>query len=176
MSRFALCTARILACALVCAPLPAAAQTGSFGSGTAVGVTIQALETDDGILELPAIGLHVTAIKRSGIGVDLTVSTIPNYVAAGAVWVAPDIGLARVIPVGGGALMIKGGPSAVLIAGPYGGTALWGGHVGLAAFVRLANRFGIRAEIVPHFYAVEERTSQLTTWGIGFTSLPARRR
>jgi hypothetical protein len=176
MSRFALCTARILAGVLVCVPLPAAAQTGSFGSGTAVGVTIQALETDEGILELPAVGLHVTVIGRSAIGVDFTISTIPNYVAAGAVWIAPDLGLARVLPVGGGALMIKGGASAVLIAGPDGGNAVWGGHVGLAAFVRLGNRFGIRAEIVPHLYRLEQHTSQLTTLGIGFTSLPARRR
>ena len=176
MSRFALHTARILASVLVSVPLTASAQTGSFGSGTAVGVTIQAIDTDEGILELPAIALHVTAIRRSGTGFDFSLTTIPNYVALGAVWIAPDLGLARVIRVGGGALMIKGGPSAVLIAGPYGGTAVWGGHVGLGAFVRLGNRFGVRAEIVPHLYAREGGTSQLTMLGFGFTSLPARSR
>ena len=176
MSRFALCTARVLASVLVFVPLPAAAQTGSFGSGTAVGVTIQVIETDEGILELPAIGLHVTAIRRSGIGFDFSVATIPNYVALGAVWIAPDIGLARVISFGGGALMIKGGPSAVLVAGPYGGTATWGGHFGVGGFVRLGNRFGVRAEVVPHFYAGEGGTGQLTMLGIGFTSLPTRGR
>ena len=175
MSRFAFSTARALAAVLVCVPLVVRAQTRSFGSGTAVGVTVQAIGTEEGISEVPAVALHVTAIRRSGLGVDFTVATLPTALASGLVLIAPDLGLARVLPIGGGGLMIKGGPSAVIIGGPYGGV-VWGFHVGAAAFVRLSNGFGIRAEIVPHVYSHDEGSTSLTTFGIGFTSLPARRR
>lgn len=171
MSRFALCTAAVI----VCVPLMARAQPGSF-SGTAVGVTVQAIGTEEGISDMPAVALHVTATGRSRIGIDITVATLPTFVlATGVLLVVPDMGLAGVIPIGGGALMIKGGPSAVILGGPDGGV-LWGAHIGAAAFVRLSNRFGIRAEIVPHLYDYGEGPRQLTTFGLGFTSLPRRSR
>ena len=171
MSRFAFRTARVLAAVLPCVPLVARAQAGSFGSGSAVGVTIQAIP------ELtPAVGLHITVIKPSGIGLDFTFSTLPMALVSGLLILAPDVGLARVVPVGGGALMVKAGPSAVMATAGNEGAAAWGAHIGAAAFLRTGPSFGIRAEIVPRFYAYDGRMVQLTTFGIGFTSLPTRRR
>jgi hypothetical protein len=177
MSRFAFCTAVALLFVLACVPHAAAAQAGSFGPGTAVGGTIQAIGTNEGASELLAVGLHVTTVRRSGFAADFGLATSPQLLLLGYVWFAPDAGVARVIPLGGGALMIKGGPSAVINGGPYGSGVVWGAHIGAVAFLRLSNRCGIRAEIVPHFYRdANERTGPLTMFGIGLTSLPARRR
>jgi hypothetical protein len=173
MSRFASCTVRLLLGALLSAPAAAYAQTRSFGSGSAIGVTLQAIGGQEGILEIPAVGLHITSIRPSGRAFDVTVATLPAALGVGALLLAPDVSLAYVFPVGGGGLMIKGGASGIFAATGDEAGAIGGIHVGAAAFLRLGKRFGIRAEIVPRFYAFEDGPVQLTTFGIGFTSLPA---
>jgi hypothetical protein len=163
----------LLIAALSAMPSVIHAQTASFGSGTAVGVTVQAIGTSDGWAEVPAVGFHVTSIRPSRLGVDVTVGTVPSVLAAGALLLAPDVGIGYVFPIGGGALMLKGGPSGVLVGGEGGGGGVLGFHAGAIAFVRLARNFGIRAEVVPRFYSVEGEFFRLTTFGIGLTSLPA---
>lgn len=175
MPRFAFRTAHLLV-ALSVIPVAARAQTGSFGSGRAVGVTIQAIGTSEGMAEVPAVALHVTSISRSGLGVDVTLATVPNALAAGLLLLAPDVGIARLFPIGGGALILKSGPSAVIVGAGSGAGGAFGVHVGAAALFRVGNRLGIRAEVVPRFYTFEGGSFQLTTFGIGFTSLPERSR
>jgi hypothetical protein len=176
MSRFATCATQILLAVLSFIPVLAGAQTGSFGSGSAVGLTVQAIRTDDGFAEVPAVELHITSIRPSGFAVDLGLATIPSALASGLLLLAPDVGIAHVFPVGGGGLMIKGGPSGVVAAAEGLAGGAWGFHVGAAALLRLGNSFGIRAEVVPRFYAFGNGIVQLTTFGIGFTSLPSRPR
>lgn len=176
MLRFAPRSAHLLLIGLSVLPVAVRAQGGSFASGRAVGVTVQAIATSDGVAEVPAVALHITSIGTSGLGVDVTLATVPTVLAAGVLLLAPDVGIARLVPVGGGAFMVKVGPSALIAAGEGDRVGVLGAHVGAVALVRLGNRIGIRAEVVPRFYAFEGEIGQLTTFGIGLTSLPERRR
>lgn len=173
MPRFASCTARVFFAALFVIPVAANGQASSFPAGSAVGVTVQAIGTGDGVAEVPAVALHFTSIRPSGIGVDVTIATVPSVLAAGVLLLAPDVGIARIFPVGGGALMLKAGPSGVIANGEGGGAAVLGIHVGAVALLRLGSRVGIRAEVVPRGYSAEGEIFRLTTFGIGLTSLPA---
>ena len=176
MLRFAPRSAHLLLIGLSVLPVAARAQAGSFPSGTAVGVTVQAIGTTEGLAEVPAVALHITSIGTSGLGVDFTLATVPTVLAAGLLLLAPDVGIARLFPVGGGAFMVKVGPSGIIATAEDGTAGVLGAHVGAVALVRLGNRIGIRAEVVPRFYVVESEIVQVTTFGIGLTSLPQRAR
>src|SRR5687768_16839339 len=80
MSRFARCNALVL---LTLSAIPADADTQSrpFGSGTAVGATVQWIGTDDEVIEAPAVGLHITSIRRSGLAFDFGLATLPMTLA-----------------------------------------------------------------------------------------------
>jgi hypothetical protein len=176
MLRFASRATSLFLVALCINPVTARAQVGAFGSGTAVGVTVQAISTEDGFVEVPAVELHITSIRPSGFALDVGLATLPSALAAGFFLIAPDLGVGRVLPVGGGALILKGGPSAVLVGSGAGGGGAVGIHVGAAALVRLGPRAGLRLEVVPRFYAFGGGGFQLTTFGIGLTSLPDQSR
>jgi hypothetical protein len=176
MSRFAAPSVRFLLIALSVVPLAAWAQERSFASGTAVGVTVQAISLRDGWAEVPAVALHVTSIRASRFGVDLTVGTVPSALASGLFLVTPDVGIARLFPIAGGALMLKAGPSAILVGAGHGLGGVVGAHVGATAFVRVGSSFGFRGEVVPRIYAFEGGIVRVTTFGIGLTSLPDRPR
>jgi hypothetical protein len=174
MSRSVSRPAPLLLIALLVAPDPARAQERSFTSATAVGVTVQAIGSSDGWAEVPAVALHITSIRAPGLGVDLTLGTVPSVLAGGVFLVAPDVGIAGVFPVGGGALMLKVGPSGVIVSGEGDVAGVLGFHMGAAAFIRLGKSLGIRAEVVPRFYSFEGGSARLVTIGIGLTSLPER--
>ena len=149
-------------------------QSRRFGSGTAVGATVQWIGTDDEIIEAPAIGLHVTLIRRSGLAFDFGLATLPMALGDGELILAPDIGMGGVVPLWGGGLFLKGGLSAILLEGGTAG-GLVGAHLGAGVFVRTGKGFGIRAEVIPRAYATPFGGGfVVTTYGIGFTSLPRR--
>lgn len=150
----------------------AQAQASSFGSGKAVGVTVQAVSSFEGFADPLAVGLHVTLIRASGPDFDFDIATLPTFIAGGALFLAPDVGIGHTFPIGGGALMLKAGPSAVLLATGMGSGAWWGLHGGAIAFLRLARNFGIRVEVVPRVYSVDGEQLSGATFGIGLTSLP----
>ena len=162
----------LLAAACVVVPAAAQAQASSFGSGKAVGVTVQAVTRFEGFADPLAVGLHFTLITASGPDFDFGIATFPTFLAGGAVFVAPDVGIGHTFPIGGGALMLKAGPSAILLATGMGGGAWWGWHGGAVAFLRLAGNFGMRVEIVPRVYSVDGEQLSGATLGIGLTSLP----
>jgi hypothetical protein len=174
MSRSASRFALLILCALLAVPVAARAQDGSRTSATAVGVTVQAIGSSDGWAEVPAVALHITSVRASGLGIDLTLGTVPSALASGVLLLAPDVGIAGVVPVGGGALMIKGGPSGVVVGSEGGAGGVLGFHIGAAAFIRLGKAVGMRVEVVPRFYSVDGGTARLVTLGIGLTSLPER--
>jgi hypothetical protein len=154
-------------------PIVTQAQTSSFGSGKAVGVTVQGITSFESIAEVAAVGLHFTSIRASGPDFDFGIATLPTAVVGGALFLAPDVGIGHTFPIGGGAVMLKAGPSAVLLATGMGGGAWWGLHGGAIAFLRLARNFGIRVEVVPRVYAVDGEQLSGATFGIGLTSLPS---
>jgi hypothetical protein len=169
-SRFA----PLLLVALLVAPVAARAQEESFTSATAVGVTVQAIGTSGGWAEVPAVALHITSIRASGLGVDVTLGTLPSALASGVFLLAPDVGMAGIFPIGGGAFMLKGGPSGVVVSTEGAAGGALGFHVGAVAFIRLGDNLGIRAEVVPRIYSFEGGSAHLVTFGIGLTSLPQR--
>lgn len=106
----------------------AQAQASSFGSGKAVGVTVQAVTRFEGFADPLAVGLHFTLIRASGPDFDFEIATLPTFIAGGALFLAPNVGIGHTFPIGGGALMLKAGPSAVLLATGMGSGAWWGLH------------------------------------------------
>jgi hypothetical protein len=146
MSRFARCKALVL---LTLSAIPADADTQSrpFGPGTAVGATVQWIGADDEVIEAPAVGLHVTLIRRSGLAFDFGLATLPMALADGELILAPDISIGGVIPLWGSGLLLKGGLSGILLEGGTAG-GLVGAHLGAGVFVRTGNGFGIRAEVI----------------------------
>jgi hypothetical protein len=173
MSRFARCKALVLL-TLSAIPPDADTQSRPFGPGTAVGATVQWIGTDDEVIEAPAVALHVTSIRRSGLAFDFGLATLPMALADGELILAPDISIAGIIPIWGGGLFLKGGPSFILLEGGTAG-GLVGAHLGAGVFVRTGKGFGIRAEVIPRVYAAPMVGGfVVTTYGIGFTSLPRR--
>jgi hypothetical protein len=144
----------------------AQAQASSFGSGKAVGFTVQGVTRFEGFADPLAVGLHFTLIRASGPDFDLGIATLPIGLFA------PDVGIGHTFPIGGGAVMLKAGPSAVLLITPMGSGAWWGLHGGAIAFLRLARRFGIRLEVTPRWYSIDGEMLSGATFGLGLTSLP----
>jgi hypothetical protein len=161
----------LLAAAYV-VPSLAQAQASPFGSGKAVGVTVQAVTRFESIAEPLAVGLHFTLIRAGGPDFDLGIGTFPTFIALGALFLAPDVGIGHTFPIGGGAVMLKAGPSAILLATGMGGGAWWGLHGGAVAFLRLSGNFGVRVEVVPRVYSVDGGLLSGATLGMGLTSLP----
>jgi hypothetical protein len=152
------------------------AQTSSFGSGKAVGVTVQALTRFEGFADPLAVGLHFTLITASGPDFDFGIATLPTALAGGALLLAPDVGIGHTFGIGTGAVTLKAGATAVLLATGMGAGA-WGGVQGGAiAFVRLGRELGIRLEVVPRVYLVDGEQLSGATVGFGLTSLPTPRR
>ena len=167
MPRFRTCLTLLAAASVV--PGIAQAQGGSFGSGKAVGVTVQAVKGFEGFADDPlAVGLNFTLIRASGPDFDFGIATTPLVL----VLLAPDVGIGHTFPIGGGALMLKAGPSAILVATGMGGAAWWGLHGGAIAFLRLAPNLGIRLEVTPRWYSGSGEQLSGATFGIGLTSLP----
>ena len=159
----------LLAAAFV-VPGIAQSQESSFGSGKAVGVTVQAVRGFEGLGDPLAVGLHFTLIRASGLDFDFGIATVPSILGL----LAPDVGIGQTVPIGGGVLMLKAGPSAFLVVSPMGGSAAWWGlHAGAIAFLRLARNFGIRLEATPRWYSVDGEMVSGATFGVGLTSLPA---
>jgi hypothetical protein len=147
----------------------AQAQASSFGSGTEIGVTVQAVRGFDGLGDPLAVGLHFTLIRASGPDFDFGIATVPAILGL----LAPDVGIGHTFPIGGGALMLKAGPTAVLCICLMGGSgAWWGLHGGAITFLRLARNFGMRLEVTPRWYSVDGEMLSGATFGIGITSLP----
>lgn len=147
----------------------AQAQASSFGSGDAVGVTVQAVRGFEGFADDPlAVGLHFTFFRASGPDFDFGIATTPTIL----VLLAPDVGIGHTFPIGGGALMFKAGPSAILLVTGMGSAAWWGLHGSAIAFLRLARDFGIRLEVTPRWYSGDGEQLLGATFGIGLTSLP----
>lgn len=147
----------------------AQAQASSFVSGDAVGVTVQAVRGFEGFADEPlAVGLHFTLFRASGPDFDLGIATTPAILGL----LAPDLGIGHTFPIGGGAVMLKAGPSALLVLTAMGSAGWWGFHGGAIAFLRLARDFGIRLEVTPRWYSGDGERLTGATFGIGLTSLP----
>ena len=168
MPRFRIHLTLLAAASVV--PGIAQAQASSFGSGKAVGVTVQAVKGFEGFADDPlAVGLHFTLIRASGPDFEFGIATTPTILGL----LAPDVGIGHTFSIAdGGALMLKAGPSALLIATGFGGAAYWGLHGSAIAFLRLARNFGIRLEATPRWYSADGEQLYGATFGIGLTSLP----
>ena len=150
-------------------PAIAQAQESSFGSGKAVGVTVQAVRGFEGLGDPLAVGLHFTLLGESGPDFDFGITTVPSILGL----LATDVGIGQTLPISGGVLMLKAGPSAVVFVSGMGGSAAWWGlHGGAIAFLRLARNFGLRLEATPRWYSGDGETLSGATFGIGLTSLP----
>ena len=168
MPRFRTCLTLLAAASVV--PGIAQAQGGPFGSGKAVGVTVQAVRGFEGFADdAPAVGLHFTLITASGPDFDFGIATTPTILGL----LAPDVGIGHTFSIAsGGALMLKAGPSAVLLVTPMGSAAWWGLHGGAIAFLRLARNSGVRLDVTPRWYSGDGEQLTGATFGIGLTSLP----
>ena len=167
MPRFRTCLTLLVATSVVQGI--AQAQASSFVSGDAVGVTVQAVTGFEGFADDPlAVGLHFTFFRASGPDFDFGIATVPAILGL----LAPDVGIGHTFPVGSGVLMLKAGPSAVLLVTGMGSAAWWGLHGGAIAFLRLARDFGIRLEVTPRWYSGDGEQLSGATFGIGLTSLP----
>src|SRR5688572_8725135 len=110
MPRFRTCLTLLVATSVVQGI--AQAQASSFVSGDAVGVTVQAVRGFEGFADdALAVGLHFTFFTASGPDFDFGIATTPTILGL----LAPDVGIGHTFPIGGGALMLKAGPSAVLL-------------------------------------------------------------
>ena len=151
-------------------PGTAQAQASAFASGDAVGVTVQTVRGFEGFADNPlAVGLHFTLFRASGPDFDFGIATTPAILGL----LAPDVGIGHTFPVGSGALMLKAGPSALLLVTAMGSAAWWGLHGSAIAFLRLGRDFGIRLEATPRWYSGAGEELSGATFGIGLTSLPA---
>ena len=167
MPRFRTCLTALAAASVV--PGIAQAQVSAFGSGDAVGVTVQAVRGFEGFADdALAVGLHFTFFRASGPDFDFGIATTPTILGL----IAPDVGIGHTFPIGGGALMLKAGPSAVVLVTAMGSAAWWGVHGAAIAFLRLGRDSGIRIEVTPRWYSGDGEQLTGATFGIGLTSLP----
>ena len=98
MPRFRACLTLLAATSVVAGS--AKAQASSFGSGGAVGATVQAVTGFEGFADdALAVGLHFTFFRASGPDFDFGIATVPAILGL----LAPDVGIGHTFPIGGGA-------------------------------------------------------------------------
>ena len=122
---------------------------------------------------ITAMTFRISQLRSRAVGTEIGVSLFPEALAAGALYLAPDVGAAFNISGPGFTVLAKGGVSA--LAGIGGGIGfLPGYHVGGGLIIRTGERGGIRLDVVRHAYLVENESEAIWSVGLGFTVFPGR--
>ncbi len=163
------------------AGLPASAQDAQPGSpsgvtepatGAAVGVSFERFMIPEGEGGVTLMTLHADGLRtRGGLGLDFALSAPPEALLAGAILGVADLGPAYSFPQKGSTILVRGGGTTIACACGEGSAPLLGAYAGVAALLPIGPRAGLRIDITPRVFLVEE---PVITWtvGIGITSLP----
>jgi hypothetical protein len=120
---------------------------------------------------LTALTFRFSALRARALGGEIGVSLFPDALAAGALYLAPDLGAAFNLSGPGFTLLAKAGASTLAALG--GGFAFVPGyHFGAGLIFRTGGRSALRVDVVRHFYVVESEAEGIWSVGLGFAVLP----
>jgi hypothetical protein len=123
---------------------------------------------------ITAVTFRFSGLRSRAMGSEIGVSLFPDALAAGALYLAPDLGAAFNLSGSDFTVLAKGGISALAALG--GGFGFVPGyHLGGGLIVRLGERSGIRLDVVRHFYLIDNENEGIWSVGLGFTVLPRAR-
>ena len=117
------------------------------------------------------VGVRTTAAKAGSAGVDFSLSTLPEVVAAGVFFIMPNLDLTMAAPVGPSAwLLPRFGASALIGVGEGGGGGVFGLNGGIGLLGRISERTGIRLDLtyVRYFGDGESVGFTALTFGLAF--------
>lgn len=122
---------------------------------------------------ITAVTFRFSGLRSRALGSEIGVSLFPDALAAGALYLAPDLGAAFNLSGPEFTLLAKGGVSTLAALGG-GFEFVPGYHLGAGLIVRTGDRSGVRVDVVRHFYLIENETEAIWSVGLGFTVLPRR--
>jgi hypothetical protein len=123
---------------------------------------------------ITTVTFRFSGLRSRTLGSEIGVSLFPDVLAAGALYLAPDLGAAFNLSGPGFTFLAKGGVSTLVALG--GGFAFVPGyHLGGGLIIQVGDRSGVRVDVIRHFYLVESEAEAIWSVGLGFTVLPRRR-
>ncbi len=123
---------------------------------------------------ITAVSFHYSGLKPNALSTEIGAAVFPDALAAGALYLAPDLGAAYDVRGTGLDLLFKAGLSALTAVG--GGFAFQPGfHLGSGLLIRTGTASGVRLDVVHHSYLIDQNSEGIWSVGIGFTSLPRLR-
>jgi hypothetical protein len=122
-----------------------------------------------------AFTFRYSGLRPGGLGPEVGVSLFPQWLPAGALVLAPDVGGSFNVAVPGATLLLKAGGSALTALASQVAEFRPGVHVGGGLILRMDNRTGLRVDIIRHFYQSAGGTDAIWSMGLGFTALPRPR-
>lgn len=152
-------------------PPSLAAQGAKLPDGPAVGGSVDQFLYEG--QHLTAVSFRFSKLRAGRVGSEIGVSLFPDALAAGALYLAPDLGPAFNASGPGFSLLLKGGISS--LAGLGGGSVFIPGyHFGGGLIVEVGKRFGIRVDAIRHVYLIDNESEIFWSVGLGFTGLAPR--
>lgn len=143
---------------LAAAPDRVLAQFSSFEGGS--------FERDLGLGGQPvAFTYRRTEVSRGGLGIDLGVGIFPAALAARAVLLQFDAGIAQALVIGPATLVLKAGAGSLLNLG-QSVQVIPGLQAGVAAIIPLERRCGLRLDLTRR--QLFPASGSLGLWSIGF--------
>jgi hypothetical protein len=123
---------------------------------------------------ITTLTFHYSGLKPNTVSTEIAAGVFPDALAAGALWLLPDIGAAYDARGPGFDLLFKAGLSSLVALG--GGFAFQPGyHFGSGLLIRTGKASGVRVDVVRHAYLIDQETEGFWSVGIGFTTLPFRK-
>lgn len=140
-------------------------------SGTAVGVTVGALAGEGDAIVVPWLHVIRLGVNRAGATLGLGA-----WVFEGEdLLLLPDLGIGMSLSLPGATVVLKGGGSAIAVAGGSGAALFPGAHVGATLVLRLGRGIGLLFDATQRFYTGFGETVGVRSFGVGLTSLPRPR-
>jgi hypothetical protein len=149
-----------------------AAQNGDLPNGVAVGGSVdQFFYQGQGVT---AVSFRVSDLRARTLGSEIGLALFPDVFSLGALYLAPDLGVAFNASGPGVTVLMKGGLS-TLVAIRDGFAFTPGYHLGAGLIAQAGKRFGIRVDVIRHVYLIDNAGEGIWSVGLGFTGLPASR-
>ena len=124
---------------------------------------------------LIAISYRYSSLQPGKIGPELGVSAFPQTLAAGMLFIAPDLGASYNLTVPGGSVLVKAGGSALAALGVHGAWFVPGVHLGGTLLLQTGDFSGVRLDLIRHHYwANGGEIVPVWSIGLGFAILPHR--
>ena len=152
-------------------PAQAQGRIALLPEGPAPGGSVEFFHYEDAGA-ITAFSFHLSRLKHNGLGLEVGVGVFPEYLAARALVLTPDMGVGYNISLPVVTLLLRGGGSGIVAAGQGVGEFLPGAHLGGSVLLQVDRRGALRADLLKRWYVAQGETEQFWSIALGFSILP----